>query len=276
MAHTLLDAATELATRRLSGQTGPTLSYPMTEFRHAFALQTAMTTQYCQLAKTQVSGWKCLLPTGDKQVVAPIFADTSYTLAQANSAAHIQDKMPSEPCPISPSSKQLARIEPELAFVFGSPLPSRQTPYSQAEIDAAIGSCHMALELIKSRYQTPSEVSYFDALADGLVNQGLVLGPEIDLAIASKLSQFPLTVSYSDAAEQAPKAIVKDAVHPNVEPKAGLYWLVNFLSGQGIDLHPGQAIITGSYAGVLDLPLDTDIEFIYGDVGRFCCRFIAR
>ena len=43
-------------------------------------------------------------------------------------------------------------IEPEIAFVIAHDLPPRATPYSDAEIRAAIGEARMVLELITTRY----------------------------------------------------------------------------------------------------------------------------
>ena len=62
-------------------------------------------------------------------------------------------------------------------------------------------------------------------------------------------------------------------IHPNDRPKAGLYWLANFLREQGLGLTAGQHVITGSYAGFLDVPANQDIELAYGDLGVLKVRF---
>ena len=145
------------------------------------------------------------------------------------------------------------------------------------QIDNAIGGVRLALELIQSRYSKPAEVSYFEALADGLVNQGLYLGPHISYPQGAELSSvaaFELEVTQGTGA--ADQSRCYSAKHPNNDPKAGLYWLVNFLSQQGIGISAGQQVITGSYAGVLDLPLDQDIHFRYGDLGQFKLQFKAK
>jgi len=51
---------------------------------------------------------------------------------------------------------------------------------------------------------------------------------------------------------------------------------VNFLSAQGIGLTQGQYVITGSYAGVLDLPLAQVCDFEYGALGQFAVTFTAK
>ena len=37
-----------------------------------------------------------------------------------------------------------------------------------------------------------------------------------------------------------------------------------------------QVVITGSYAGTFPCPVDQDLSFTYGDLGRFKVRFHAR
>lgn len=265
--------SSDLALRRIAGIPGPRLSGELRpdNFIDAFALQQQISLQVCQQANTQVIGWKCLIPvtdslTGDtKYVVAPIFSSTVTTESKSSATLSTQ-------CSVYPSSKGLARVEPELAFEFNKALAPQEGAYTHAQIDDAIGSVRLALELIQSRYSQPSEVSYFEALADGLVNQGLYLGPKIDYPKGDDLSSvaaFELTVSQGEGGQ--PRRY--QAKHPNHNPKAGLYWLVNFLSQQGIGIQAGQQVITGSYAGVLDLPMDQDIQFSYGDLGQFQLMF---
>lgn len=253
--------ASELAERRLHGRTGPLLADTAkpTQFQEAFALQQAVSQTYCQLSHSQIQGWKCALPVGEKQILGPLFSDACVDAAEI--------------CPIWPSSQGLARVEPELVFTLAQDLPSRSAPYTHAEIDAAIGSTRLALELIQSRYDNPKDATYFEALADGLVNQGLYLGPAVSVANGSELSQFTLTITLDDSNNTV---LEKAAEHPNIDPRAGLYWLVNFLSSQGLTLSAGQHVITGSYAGVLDLPLDTHTEIRFGELGSITTRFSGK
>jgi len=253
-----------LAQRRRFGQTGPRLAIEdrPTDVVSAFALQQQMTTALA----VPVIGWKCLLPTTDKTIVAPLFQSE---LTQ----------FPASDCALYPSTLEasagLARVEPELALRLGQDLPARSQPYTEAEIAAAIGSTHLALELIQSRFAADSAADYLEQLADGLFNQGLYLGPviapELLLPAAGGDSAFALQLRLADGT-----LINKAAVHPNQHARAGLYWLVNFLRQQGIGLSAGQVVITGSYAGVLDLPFDQNIAFQYGHLGAFRLCFRAK
>lgn len=266
-------AAIELANRRSQGLQGGLLAESLRprDFEAAFAIQQHV----AQLFNDQgnpIAAWKCLLPTTAKVVVAPIYqhdihlseiSDIAAPNAALNSTANITAF-----CPIYASAAGLARVEPELAFELLTDLPPREQAYSEAEIDAALANPRLALELIQSRYHTPSEATHFDALADGLVNQGLWLGPRVDNKTDLPLDAFTLSVT-----SNAGVSIQKAAVHPNGAAKAGLYWLANFLCQRGIGLTQGQLVITGSYAGVLDLPLNQKCQFNYGDLGSFELSF---
>lgn len=252
-------AAKELAERRAAGTSGDLLIPELrpTSFEQAFAIQQAVAEIFKASDNNPIAAWKCLLPTAEKTVVAPIYQADVYHQSTT--------------CPLYPSTKGLARVEPELAFEIARDLPPRSTPYTEAEIDEALGYTRLALEFIKSRYHTPSEATHFDALADGLVNQGLWLGPVLNPQEGLETSCFELSVDIQDG-----DTLQKSAIHPNGFPKAGLYWLVNFLSAQGIGLTQGQYVITGSYAGVLDLPLAQVCKFKYGALGQFAVTFTAK
>ncbi|MGL5358613.1 MAG: hydratase [Shewanella sp.] len=253
---TLAAAAKELAERRASGQCGALLADSLRpqSFAQAFAIQQAVAKVF-QAANNPIAGWKCLLPKGDTLIVAPIYQQDVYQQTPR--------------CPLMQSASGLARVEPELAFEIAQDLPPSPAPYSQEAIDSALGHTHLALELIHSRYLEPSKADFFDALADGLVNQGLWLGPII--AQATDTREFALKVNIEGA-----EPLHLAASHPNGAATAGLYWLVNFLSAQGIGLTRGQYVITGSYAGVLELPLGQRCEFHYGSLGQFQVEFVAK
>lgn len=262
-------AAAELASRRLEGRTGPLLPEDLRpdSFEQAFALQQAVGCLFAGEKADAVAGWKCALPSPGKTVVGAIYNGTIqsqkasyYSSSESETAASV--------CLMHPDKEGLARVEPELAFELAKHLPPREIPYSHAEIDVAVGKTRLALELIESRYEDPSRASFFDALADGLVNQGLWLGPEINVLQTTNLSGFELRLNSDNGLAE-----VIAGSHPNIDPRAGLYWLVNFLSEQGIGLRQGQHIITGSYAGLLKLPMGPQITIRCGELGGYVIQF---
>ncbi len=70
-------------------------------------------------------------------------------------------------------------VEAEIAVRFGRALPARNEPYGREEILAAIGSVHVAMEVVDSRLHDPDYAGPSWCLADNLLNGALILGDEI-------------------------------------------------------------------------------------------------
>lgn len=250
-------AASILVERRISGGQGERLpeSCRPADIEQALAIQSAVTERWCESMDDSIGAWKCSLPSPNKVVVAPIYTRTI-------------DSIP--PVAVWPKG-QRARVEPELAFFLGVDLPPRAKPYLPEEVDKAISRTHLALELINSRYQTPISCEFPEILADGLVNQGLFIGPEVDAETARNASEFMIRLSCEND-----EASEHQGRHPNGHPRAPVYWLVEFLRQRGQGLLAGQAIITGSYAGVLEVPLNSDVSIEYAGLGTLSVNFTAR
>ncbi|MEI8619227.1 hypothetical protein P4S63_25690 [Pseudoalteromonas sp. B193] len=90
-------------------------------------------------------------------------------------------------------TKIIALIEPEIAFVLNKDL-ARYGEYKDEEIDNAIGSAHLALELIQNRFPVGYQATHYEKLADGLSNQGVYLGPKVDVKKAYESSDIHITV----------------------------------------------------------------------------------
>lgn len=255
--YSIAAAASILAERRRNGQPGPRLPKRCrpADFETAQRIQTTV----AALLSETIGAWKCGTPSADKIVLAPIHAST----VQRQS-----------PCVAFARNGQV-KVEPELAFVLGRDLPPRSEPYTRADVDAAIASTHLALELIDNRFDEDADVSFFEKLADGLVNQGLFIGPEIDGERARCAERISLTIKQ---AGRDPQRL--EGRHPNTEPREPLYWLAEFLRSQGQGLQAGQAVITGSYAGSFWLPVGVDLAIEYADangsLGALAVRFSAR
>ncbi len=245
-------AAKQLVSRRQNKLQGARLeeSIRPTNIEEALAIQAAVT----DMSGEVVAGWKCLLPLAEDQfIVAPILGE-----------AIINQTV----CPII-TVAGCARFEPEIAFVLGADLPARAEDYSDQEIDDAIGHSHLALELIKGRFETSAEPDFYEKLADCLTNQGVYIGPEINKADAYQAATIAITVT------QNQRKTNHDGKHPNGLPATPVYWLINYMSKRGISFSKGQAIITGSYAGVLEAELNAICEIEYAGLGNISIEFRA-
>lgn len=246
-------AASILATRRRNADQGPRLpeSCRPPDVGAALAIQSSVT----GLLGVPVRAWKCGTPSEGRIVMAPIYDVTVQGAGDCRAivrAGHV-------------------RVEPELAFILGKDLPARDAAYMPAEVDAAIAETRLALELIDSRYSDPAGVSFAENLADGLLNQGLFVGMAVDGEKARMAAAMPIRVRLESGHETS-----LDGRHPNADPRAPLYWLAEFLRSQGTGLQAGQAVITGSYAGSFDLPVEQEAAIRYGDLGDLTVRFSQR
>ncbi|WP_313067000.1 2-keto-4-pentenoate hydratase [Achromobacter animicus] len=248
-----VDAARFLIAARQSGIAGPRLPAECRpqSLGQAFAVQQRTAELLRETRQDSIAAWKSALPSPEKTVVAPIYASGTADAAAGPIAA----------------GSDIVRIEPEIAFELARDLPPRDTPYTDAEIDAAVGGARLALEVLGCRYASPEHASLPELLADHMFNQGLVLGPRISSPDAAPgCMTITLKVDGVEVEQHA-------GIHPNDRPKAGLYWLANFLREQGLGLTAGQHVITGSYAGFLDVPANKDVELSYGDLGVLKVRF---
>jgi len=245
-------AAAHLLNNRKAGVTVTPLAAELSpkDCEHAFQIQEEMIAQ----RSDAVAGWKCLLPLENGNIIAaPIFADTLRT---GDSCALFMD-----------AGK--ARVEPEIAFVLGADLPARAEGYSADEVDAAIKGCHMALELMQARYRDYPDATFFEKLADGMVNQGLFLGPEIDKSKAYAASK--LNISFD---QQSGKQEMQGS-HPNELPYKPVQWMINFMSQRGVSFKAGEAFITGSYKGIVEVDFNQETAISYEGLGEYKVTFKA-
>ncbi len=215
----------------------------------------ATQTRVLELLGEKVGGWKCSVPSGDRTLLAPLPASTVRR---------------SSPCPIIPKGT-VAEVEPEIAFVLQRDITPRTAPYTEDEVRAAIGEVRVVLELMASRYLYPDSVTWFETLADSVKHQGLFVGPVLPETSLEQTNAFHLVI-------EGPSGVLFDrnVKHPQGHPLKPLYWLVNFLSSKGRKLEVGTVITTGSYAGIIEVPMEVPLQFTYGDLGRFSVRFTSR
>lgn len=253
MTNTFSLAATELLSRRVAGTKAPRLDAAIrpNSLNDALSVQAEM----IKLHPAQVAGWKCLQPLAeDKFVVAPIFSDGVQKGSQCQLFA----------------DKGVARVEPEIAFVLARDLPAKSEGYSDTELNDAIESCHMALELMQSRFADDSEAEFLERLADGLVNQGLYLGPEIPKSAAFSASTITINATQGESKRDF------DGKHPNTMPMNPVYWLLNEMTQRGITFKKGEALITGSYCGIVEFEFDIPTTITYQGIGEYTVTFIAK
>ena len=249
------EAARHLLAARRTRQPGPRL----TESCRPTAIDDALAVQQRvqELLGVASGGWKCSLPTAERPVAyAAIFAPA---IARAS------------PCAVIAHGGRV-RIEPEIAFVLGRDLPARDTPYSEAELRAAIGETRLVLEALDSRYADPSGLTFPELLADQVSNQGLFVGPVLDEALSRPLEGFAIAID-----GPAGPLHRRDGHHPDGHPLRPFLWFANFLATRDEvgGLEAGQIVTTGSYAGALDVPVPASLAVRFGDFGEISVDLVA-
>ncbi|BCQ29014.1 2-keto-4-pentenoate hydratase (plasmid) [Caballeronia sp. NK8] len=220
-----------------------------------FAIQQEVSAQLGR----RTGAWKCALPQTGKVIAAPIYEAEIYR---------------NDVCRMIGPPRASVRAEPELACVLNRDLPPRRDAYSEAEVLDALGQTYLALELLGSRYSHPESLTFAELLADGLFNAGLVIGPRVNLREGATPADLPveLTVSWTRAGEQP---VTFAGRHPDCSVLAPIVWLTNFLRVRGVGLHAGQAVITGSYTGALELPVGCELRVGFGDLGTLPITFLS-
>jgi 2-keto-4-pentenoate hydratase len=229
-------AARHLLAARKAKTAGPCIpeSYRPADTDSALAIQERV----LELLGETVGGWKCGVPN---PLTGPI-------LAAIPASAILR----SLPCAV-PGAK--GQIEPEIAFVIAHDLPPRATPYSDAEIRAAIRESRMVLELITTRYADKASATPPEILADAYNHHGLLIGPVIPNALDHPLERLHVTIRTAAGA-----LYDNERGHPSGHPMKAFTWLVHFLNGRGQGLKAGEIVTTGSYAGIVEAPLGVPIQ----------------
>ena len=161
-------------------------------------------------------------------------------------------------------------IEPEIAFVIAHDLPPRATPYTDAEIRAAIGEARMVLEFITTHYADRAAATPPEILADAYSHHALFIGPVIPNVLDHPLERLHVNIRTADG-----PLFDKVHPHPSGHPLKSLGWLVHFLNGRGQGVKAGQIVTTGSYAGIVEAPLGVPVQVQLNDFGSFYVELIT-
>ena len=240
-ANTLLDARrTSSPIPDLSGELMPT------DQAEAYAVQDMIAEAY-----GEIGGWKVGAPTPD---ATPLFA-------------------PMPAAWIIPSGAILGThrsrgLEAEIAFLLGEDLPPRATPYTRAEILAAIASCHPAIEVLESGLADPAAASRLAMVADLQMHGGFVYG-----------SAFPGWQAFDFATEQVTLAVdgVVRVERTGSNTAGDLFRLLPWLANEGAartgGLRAGQWITTGSWTGNIQALTSSSVDATFAHAGRVTLSF---
>ncbi|MEW5786389.1 MAG: fumarylacetoacetate hydrolase family protein [Pseudomonadota bacterium] len=151
------------------------------------------------------------------------------------------------------------KVEAEIAVRFARALPSGEAPRSRAHILAAIGSVHVAMELVSSRLADTAAAGPLWGLADNLYNGALVLG--------DGLADWPTV----DWAAQAPRIVADGRLlaGPSGRPPLDdlfhcLAWWIDHVGGA----RPGDIVTTGAWNGAHAAGAARDLRVEFPGLGQ--------
>jgi 2-keto-4-pentenoate hydratase len=157
-------------------------------------------------------------------------------------------------------------IECEFAFALAKDLPARDKPYTRADVEAAIGALHPAIEIADTRL--PAGPPPAVLLADSIGNGAFVYGEahkdwrKIDVPKHNVV----LRIDGKEIARGVGSAILGD-------PLAAVVMLANAQPKDGEGLRAGQIVTTGSCTGALPIAAGAEAVADFGVLGEVRVRF---
>jgi len=216
-------------------------------------------------SKRQVLGWK---------IAATSEAGQKHINVSGPLAGRILSGQVLAPGAVVPPQGNRMRVaEPEMAFVMGRDLPAREAAYTQTEVMAAVSSLNPSLEIPNSRFAVFTDAGEAQLLADNACAHQFILGPaapavwrELDLSCHPVHAQVTHQNGQTWTRDGSGSAVLGD-------PRTALTWLVNELSGLGIDLLAGQFVTTGTCMPPVELSEGDCVLADFGPLGLISLQF---
>jgi 2-keto-4-pentenoate hydratase len=201
---------------------------------------------------TPVAGWKVgAADASTEPACAPIFAGTIYETGQ--------------PIVAEPSTG----VEVEIAFQMAKGFAAASSAPSKSDVEAAIGSAHVVLELCASRLSNGMKSAPLLQLADNTTNLGLIIGPRVDnwRDINSKTLVTKLIANGQVIADTT-------GGHSTGDILSLLVWQIGHCVTRRGGIPAGSVITTGSWMGIRWVPTPADVKGVFEGLGEISARLL--
>jgi 2-keto-4-pentenoate hydratase len=164
---------------------------------------------------------------------------------------------------------RLRGLEAEIAFLIGTDLSPRTTPYTRGEIIDAIASCHPAIEELEAGLTVPAQAARFSMIADLQMHGGFVYGEavqnwqQIDFAKESVSLSVDGDVKVERTASNTAGTDLLRLV----------LYLVNEGAGRTGGLQRGSWVTTGSWTGNTFASAGSQVDVHFSSAGSVALRF---
>lgn len=178
-----------------------------------------------------IGAWKVQpMPESGQPVASPLPADTIHADGVTLRAADFPD----------------TGIEVEVAVTINRAFPAVPQGYLAADMREAIGSVHLALEILASRFVDRRKMPQLATIADLQSGRGIVLGAALSASELPEFGQLAIALSFDGDVVQTTAG---NATTENM--LSSLAWLANHASARGLPLKAGDIVITGARIGPL-------------------------
>ena len=133
-------------------------------------------------------------------------------------------------------------LECEIALILRTDLDGADPDLTAARIADAVGSCHIACEIIDNRYGDPRAVGVPSLIADDFFHAGFVIGARNPGWRDQDLTRVEAVIEIDGVRTTGNAGDVLSA-------GASLRWLARKLASVGARLHAGDIVLTGAIAG---------------------------
>jgi 2-keto-4-pentenoate hydratase len=223
----------------------------------------AIQAEVARLSREAVAGWK---------IAATSVAGQRHINVDGPLAGRLlAGRQVPEGAVVSLNGNRMCVAEAEFAFRLARPLLKRPEVFSVAEVLAAVGSLHPAIEIPASRYLDFARVGGPQLIADTACAGRFMVGPAA-----------PETWRAIDLAAHRVLAYRNDEVAGegggfNVlgDPRVALAWLANEVRVVGDGLQAGDVVITGTCVTPIAIAPGDRIRMDFGALGRIEAAFSA-
>ena len=132
-------------------------------------------------------------------------------------------------------------VECEIAVRLDRDLPASAAPYTAAHVQAAIGACYPAIEIVDDRYARWEDLGAPTLIADDFFAAGCVLGAPVAREVLPDLLTVRgrALINHQEVGQGTGADVLGHPYH-------ALAWLANHLASEGRALLAGQIVLTGS------------------------------
>ena len=198
-----------------------------------------------RLLREDVAGWKVGAPM-EGQIVRGVL---------------LRSRVMDSGAVLSPTLAPMLGVEAEIAFRFDRDLPARATPYTYAEVAAAV-TAFAAIEIVDSRFRDYPNPPLLDRIADCVSNGAFVKG-----TLQPRWRDFDLSTIEVALVIDGKEIVRRVGGHPASDPLLPAVALVNDCARRD-GVKAGKVMTTGTYTGLNHAKPGDRVVAIFEGFGR--------